>query len=177
MPVVLGAVACAVLVAAQLGLGGVGGVETSVLSVTARAPAAVEDPAPPTGTSAPPSPDSGETILPPPAEPGPEAQLLAETLAAAGDIRFDIGAVQPADGSTEQLDAVAQAIRAAPNSRIGIIGYSDPGGDASVAQDRAESVTLSMRLRMIPADQLVTDVGSIEAAGGSGRVELRVLGP
>lgn len=117
----------------------------------------------------------------------PRAVALQEALDAAGDVTFDPVTGEPSESRTAVLNAVAAAVLEAGDLPIAVVGHAEPsdspGVEQSIGLQRAQAVELSLRLRMVPRELLVTEsagageVADADAGAGNRRVSFRVLPP
>lgn len=74
------------------------------------------------------------------------------------DVLFDTGKATLKPGSDRDLDRLAQALRANPNTRVKIEGYTDSVGsdsyNQSLSESRAEAVADALRVRGVSDSQL-----------------------
>lgn len=184
-PVVVGAVLLVLLVGGQIGLAAVG----DEPSTTTAGPEAVTAPAVAVTTAARPEAVTAPTVGPgasgtPAAAVDARRVELQRALDAAGPVTFDPVTGEPTEGRTEVLNAVAAAVLEAGDLPVAVVGHPVPSGDPAVdeaaALELAESVSLSLRLRMVPPQLLVPEpAGATDdpPATGVGSVDFRVLPP
>lgn len=186
-PVVVGATLLVLLVGGQLGLAVVGDEPPTSTAgpevVTAPTPAmtATVRPEALTAPTVVPAPDASGALA---AAVDPRRVQLQQALDAAGPVTFDPVTGEPTEGRTEVLNAVAAAVLEAGDLPVAVVGHPVPSGDPAVdeaaALELAESVSLSLRLRMVPAQLLAPEpAGATDEppANGVGSVDFRVLPP